>query len=299
MRILIDATPLLLRSAGVKTYTYHWIQHLMQEAGNEQILTFPADSAAGRSGSRALDFRSRANGLTPGLLVSRQPAARAPADELDDTESGCVPSLEPGPESAKESTAHRHAVRPDLPPHARASHAGQHSRRRQSCAERPRASRRTDRDFREYAPGCGAVAGSRSRAHRSDLSGRGRSLLWSAAAARPSGPTPFTSGTIEPRKNVDTLLDAWSTMRFRARFRSGDRRPARLGVRKDHGAAGVASAGRALPGLCSRGRTARFGSRCSGVRISVALRRLRSAGRASHGRGRAGDHVQRFVAARS
>ena len=28
MRILIDATPLLLRSAGVKTYTYHWIQHL-------------------------------------------------------------------------------------------------------------------------------------------------------------------------------------------------------------------------------------------------------------------------------
>src|SRR5712692_106212 len=41
MRILIDATSLLLRSAGVKTYTYHWIQHLCQAAGNEQILTFP------------------------------------------------------------------------------------------------------------------------------------------------------------------------------------------------------------------------------------------------------------------
>lgn len=41
MRILIDATPLLLRSAGVKTYTYHWIQHLFEEARNEQILTFP------------------------------------------------------------------------------------------------------------------------------------------------------------------------------------------------------------------------------------------------------------------
>ena len=35
MRILIDATPLLLRSAGVKTYTYHWIQHLWQQAGND------------------------------------------------------------------------------------------------------------------------------------------------------------------------------------------------------------------------------------------------------------------------
>src|ERR1700693_2605412 len=41
MRILIDATPVLLRSVGIKTYLYHWIQHLCQQAGNEQILTFP------------------------------------------------------------------------------------------------------------------------------------------------------------------------------------------------------------------------------------------------------------------
>src|SRR5579883_133348 len=41
MRILIDATPLLLRSAGVKTHVYHWIQHLYEEARNEEILTFP------------------------------------------------------------------------------------------------------------------------------------------------------------------------------------------------------------------------------------------------------------------
>src|SRR5271165_3226474 len=41
MRILIDATPVLLRSVGIKTYLYYWIQHLWQQAGNEQILTFP------------------------------------------------------------------------------------------------------------------------------------------------------------------------------------------------------------------------------------------------------------------
>src|SRR5579871_3679916 len=41
MRILIDATPLLLPSVGIKTYLYYWIQHLSQQAGNEQILTFP------------------------------------------------------------------------------------------------------------------------------------------------------------------------------------------------------------------------------------------------------------------
>ena len=41
MRILIDATSVLLRSAGIKTHTYYWIQHLWQQAGNEHILTFP------------------------------------------------------------------------------------------------------------------------------------------------------------------------------------------------------------------------------------------------------------------
>ncbi|HEX6897302.1 MAG TPA: glycosyltransferase, partial [Bryobacteraceae bacterium] len=46
MRVLIDATPLLLRSAGVKTYIYHWIQHLFEEARNEQILTFPKLNAS-------------------------------------------------------------------------------------------------------------------------------------------------------------------------------------------------------------------------------------------------------------
>jgi len=41
MRILIDATPLLLRSAGVKNYLYHWIQHLRALAGSDLIATFP------------------------------------------------------------------------------------------------------------------------------------------------------------------------------------------------------------------------------------------------------------------
>src|ERR1700691_6082509 len=42
MQILIDATPLLLRSAGVKNYTYYWIQSLWEQAGNDRISTFPA-----------------------------------------------------------------------------------------------------------------------------------------------------------------------------------------------------------------------------------------------------------------
>ena len=32
MKILVDATSLLLRSAGVKNYTYHWLRALQARA---------------------------------------------------------------------------------------------------------------------------------------------------------------------------------------------------------------------------------------------------------------------------
>src|SRR6185295_12240714 len=42
MRITIDATSALLRSAGVKGYTYHWLKHLRREAGSDdEIRAFP------------------------------------------------------------------------------------------------------------------------------------------------------------------------------------------------------------------------------------------------------------------
>jgi len=41
MRISIDATPLLLRSAGVKTYVYQWIVHMRKLAAGDRISTFP------------------------------------------------------------------------------------------------------------------------------------------------------------------------------------------------------------------------------------------------------------------
>jgi alpha-1,3-rhamnosyl/mannosyltransferase len=46
MRVVIDAVPLLIRSAGVKNYLYHWIEHLRRAAGApygpDTIATFPA-----------------------------------------------------------------------------------------------------------------------------------------------------------------------------------------------------------------------------------------------------------------
>lgn len=41
MRFLIDGTPLLLRSGGVKSYLYYWLLHLRKLAGPTAIRIFP------------------------------------------------------------------------------------------------------------------------------------------------------------------------------------------------------------------------------------------------------------------
>ncbi len=41
MRILVDASPLLLRSAGVKNYLFHWIAHLRRLADGDAVRAFP------------------------------------------------------------------------------------------------------------------------------------------------------------------------------------------------------------------------------------------------------------------
>ena len=41
MRVCIDAVPLEVRSAGVKNYLYYWIAHLRKLAGDDTILLFP------------------------------------------------------------------------------------------------------------------------------------------------------------------------------------------------------------------------------------------------------------------
>src|SRR5579872_6655719 len=41
MRIAIDATPLLMRSSGVKNYVYYWIRSLQQLAGVKTVSPYP------------------------------------------------------------------------------------------------------------------------------------------------------------------------------------------------------------------------------------------------------------------
>jgi glycosyltransferase involved in cell wall biosynthesis len=78
MRVCIDATPLLLRSAGVKNYVYYWIEALRREAGAGAIATFPVDGLSGsldhERSHAGLGATAAGLGLLHFLNYSRLPA---------------------------------------------------------------------------------------------------------------------------------------------------------------------------------------------------------------------------------
>ena len=41
MRVTVDATSALLRSAGIKNYIWHWVRHLRRLAATDTIAGFP------------------------------------------------------------------------------------------------------------------------------------------------------------------------------------------------------------------------------------------------------------------
>src|SRR5438270_14092601 len=41
VRLAVDAIPLLVRSAGVKNYLFHWITHLRRLLGEDRVRLFP------------------------------------------------------------------------------------------------------------------------------------------------------------------------------------------------------------------------------------------------------------------
>src|SRR6202051_4057798 len=94
MLVVIDATPLLVRSAGVKNYLYYWINHLRRAAGPGVIRTFPSmdrlaglrhdsSSAGGHTTVRGLSTLALSNYTPfPGLDLSARGAQVFPSSVL-------------------------------------------------------------------------------------------------------------------------------------------------------------------------------------------------------------------------
>ena len=85
MKVLIDATPLLVRSAGVKNYLYHWIAALRRTAPAGSVSTFPALAAEG-----ALDHEGSVTGRwrTWSALFQLAAANHTPLPLLDSPARG-------------------------------------------------------------------------------------------------------------------------------------------------------------------------------------------------------------------
>ena len=212
MRITIDATSALVRSAGVKSYTYHWLLHLRQQAApGDEIRAFPLLKTWTR-----LDHEHSALGLAPtlvrlALLHSANALGSPVLDRLlpgsDIFHAGNLVRLRPG---RARLTATIHDLTSWIMPEV---HTQSTLRADQSFAER----------ILKRADGLIAVS-ENTRQDAIRLLGiephRIRTVYSGVAAeyfdAQPRArakPYVLFVGTVEPRKNLDTLLDAWRSLR--------------------------------------------------------------------------------------
>lgn len=209
MRITIDGTSLLLRSAGIKNYIYYWVQHLRQCGGDLRIDVFPflgelapLNHEASLVGplatyarlalhflvnlprSPVLDWVLPATDLFHGSNQVRNPPRRvALTATLYDLTCLLMPEIHTAA-NVRADTGYLRRVAP-------------RARRLLAISESTKADGvrllglNADRIEVVYpgVPDCYFNAG---------------------APARIAKPYVLSLGTIEPRKNLDTLLEAWS-----------------------------------------------------------------------------------------
>ena len=219
MRITIDATSALLRSAGVKGYTYHWLRYLQRQAGaGEQIRAFPL---LDRWGSLDHERSALAPLATLGRLALLHSANLVGSPVLDRVLHGSDifhggNLVRQAPRRAR-LTATIHDLTSWIMPevHTRAT---------------PRADRNFAERILKRAHGLIAVSentrqdairilGIAPERIRTIYSGVSDEYFDATPRQRAKAYVLFV-GTIEPRKNIGVLLDAWRSLKpeLRERF---------------------------------------------------------------------------------
>lgn len=216
MKIAIDATPLLLRSAGVKTVLYHWIEALQQQAEADQIVLYPPGV--------------RLDGLKHDASVSGHVATYAGMFMAVANQRFGAPFPD---WFARGADVFHCTNQVRTPPRRVPITATVHDL---TCWKMPgfhsEANVRADREFAERVlkDAAGIIAVSEAtRRDAIEILGlpperirtihNGVSDAYFEARMPPPRRKPYALfvGTIEPRKNVDRLLDAWDLLPARVR----------------------------------------------------------------------------------
>lgn len=207
MRITIDASPLLLRSAGVKNYLWHWLRSLWQIAEAGTVRAYPFLNTLGAlHHERSVISRSATLPRMAALFATNWGGSFV----LDALCQGAdifhaSNQVRVAPRYAK-ATATLHDLTCWLMPELHTE-----------------ANVRADREFadRVLKRAAGLIAVSENtRQDAIRILGIAPERIWtiysgvderyfSAAPAKRDRPYILFVGTIEPRKNIDTLLDAW------------------------------------------------------------------------------------------
>lgn len=203
MNVTIDATPLLVRSAGVKNYLFHWITALQAAAGQHTVTTWP-EIAAGAS----LDHqRSPLPPARTAVHLVRAALARYAGWAPPAADLFHASSLVPRAPRRALLTAAVYDLTCRLMPelHTRANVAVEHAFTGQILVRANAViaiSEHTRRD---------AIRHLRLKPDKVHTIHPGIADVYFQAPSPVTEPRPYLlfTGSVEPRKNLDRLLDAW------------------------------------------------------------------------------------------
>lgn len=216
MKVMVDGTALLLRSAGVKSVLYHWIQALQEEAGADSLAVYPPMPRIG-----ALDHQNS--------VTSKWATRKGIAMAVSNQRLGL-----PFPEwLSRDADVFHCSNQVGTPPRNTRLTATVHDL---TCWKMPQlhtvanvlADQRYAQRVLQRASGLIAVS-EHTRRDAIELLG----IDGDKIEAIPNGvseayfqpqrswlrkkPYVLSLGTIEPRKNIDALLDAWGGLRAELR----------------------------------------------------------------------------------
>ncbi len=211
LRVAIDATSLLVRSAGVKNYVWHWLQHLRAQADGVEIRTFPFLGADFATLDHETSVLSRPQTIARFALIKLMNETGIPP--VDWTIHGAdifhaTNLMRRAPRRAQ-LTATVHDLTCFLMPEV---HSDANIKADREFAEailkRAGGLIAVSENTRQDAINVLGIAPERIRTIYSGIA----DAYFDAKPTPRAKPYALYAGTIEPRKNLDALLDAWALL---------------------------------------------------------------------------------------